>query len=698
MFFSFVVSATNAQQSKDSIRQLREVIVEARAKAMKHDSMPANLKTPLSIMELPQHITAISAELLNEQGGFELKDAVRNVSGMYFGLNNSVFDGASNLYVRGFSGSAIYRNGLPSGSTYGGSQDDAALIERIDFVKGAAGFLNSAGDAGGAINITTKTPRSILQATFTGGSYNFYRAAIDAGTAQKDQGFSFRFNGVYNYQEYFLDMIGKRKIVIAPVIQYNISPKTYILAEYNLIDQKVKNGTQFTKVEKDSMVMKDRQSANYMADPGLPDSYSREQTGRLVISHQFSDQWKITSQSSYKTAPSEMWSFLGASNFNAVTFNANDSVQRLSYTIVNNRRAAGTQLFVNGNFSTGKFIRHQLLAGVDYFHTKDSSEQRMGTQRFPFTRMGLEYGLNTDSLRDQTVYTYNNSNNNWMAGYVYNTVTIGRHLVVMLGGRYMQVKRTSNNKTAPANARLIQSAFTPRLGITALIDRYTAIYALYDQTFVPQSGQDFEKREFEPLRGDDLEAGIKRDWWKGKFSTSASVFLIHRNNMLTTDLEHPGNSIQIGQVKSKGIEFDALGMIGPYIAISANYALIDAKISRDASRPQRVGQRYSIAPEQQINSWVRFSFPESWVKGLSLSVGQITAARRGTTTAGLYFPDYTKFDGSITYERGKVTTRLLLDNLTNQRYAATGDIFGGNWFYQEGAPLNFKIMMNIRLK
>ncbi|PKV52593.1 iron complex outermembrane receptor protein [Aquimarina sp. MAR_2010_214] len=683
-------------EKEKKINVLPDVIITENKRKVKNDTTSSTLKIGVPLIEIPQNIISVSAALLKEQGAFVLKDAARNASGVYFGLNNDVFDGAGNLYLRGFTQNGIFRNGLPSGN-FRGSQDDEAVIDRIEFIKGPAGFLGSKGEAGGKINIVTKTPGNsrIINATLTGGSYNFYRAAVDLGSIVKEKGFSYRFNAAYNYQQYFVDIMKMHKFIIAPVIQYNFSKRTSILAEYVLNNQNAIAGSTFTKFFPTDKLLTDDRRANYLADPGLPNSTSKAQNARLVLNHEFNDNWKMTHQSSYSKTPADTWSFLSEETYNAVGFDENGRTNRLAWNSFTNSETLSTQFFVNGKFKIGKKIKHHVLVGTEYARSKDSTYQSFGLKSFLFDINNLQYGLDRNELLDQEAFLIYKSDNNFLAAYLYNNIKIGKRLIVDFGGQYTY----NENKTifnTEAATTFDQKAFTPRVGITYMIDKNTSVFALYDESFVPKNGQDKQGNLFKPIRGQDKEIGIKRNWFNGLLSTSVTAFNISRNNMTTQDPTDPLFSVQLGQVVNKGIEVDVIGNITKNISISANYAYTKGTITKDTN-PAIVGQLSSFSPRELINSWVRYTFPANVFPGFSLSLGNTSIVKRATNTVDAFLPDYSKFDGSIAYTRGKFTTRLLLDNLTNKRYILTGDIYEGNAYYTEGAPFNFKISLSVKL-
>lgn len=695
----FIFSGNAIAQDSLRIRHLKEVNVETRKRSVRTDSLSASLKIGGRLLETPQNITGVSNRLLQLQGGFELKDALRNASGVYLSTDN-VFSGANTITLRGFFAN-ISRNGLAGGSTYENSQEDESLIESVEVIKGPAGFINGYGDPGGAINVVTKTPKAnkLLNIRLTAGSFNFYRAAIDAGSAVKEKGFSYRINAAAESQEYFADWFKKEKYVFAPVLQYNFSKRTYLLAEYNMQLSRAKNGTQFTKGGYDSTLLKDRRANNYMADPGLPVSKADEHTVRLLFAHSFNDAWKITSQSSFKRSPYDQWTMYKGGTFNAVSFNADGTTTRSSFNHARRNLTGSTQLFVNGKFKTGQHITHRILAGIDYTRSEDSIYQAVGARQFAFDLNHLSYGINRDSLRLYSkLYTYNTINE-WIAGYVYDAVNLFDKVIVSFGGRFTYNEVSKRSYSAPVYKNYYYQSFTPRAGITWMIMKSMSLYAIYDQSFQPQVGVSATGDLYVPLRSKNTEAGLKKEWFSGLLSTSVSAYIIKRNNVLSYDAA-AGMTRQIGQVKSKGLELDVLGMPVDNLTVSVNYALLSSIVSEDAN-PGNIGKRYSRGPKQQLNAWAMYQLRNGVLKGLSFSLGETTVLKRGTA-ANVDIPDFTKLDGSIGYEYGKYTVRLLLDNITNKRYIASGDRKAGNassgiWYYTEGAPFSGKLQVSVRL-
>lgn len=712
-------SLVRAQEKKDSLsaKNIDEVVLTA-MKQIKTDSLSGNLKRNDRLLEIPQNIVSIKSNLLNLQGAFDVQDALRNVSGIYIGDATgagNVFAGIYNAQLRGFSPVSTFRNGLPSFAG-GLSQEDVALIEQVDVIKGPAGFINSMGTGGGSLNINTKAPRSfrIGEANIAAGSFGFYRAAVDLGSAVKDKGFSFRFNAAYESQGYYADYAKRRKFVVAPVIQYNISKNTFFLAEWNMILGRALESSNFIQYETETTVQKHPWKANYQGDPNLPTSRLNEHYGRLVFHHNFNDRWKIVSQSSIKSTPLDQWSLLGGTaSYNPPMFDDEGNALRSSFRNKQKYLTYNTQLFVSGSYNITPNIVHTVLAGADFNSSKSDTEHIQGAHEFVFNRNLLNYGIDRDLLiepetDDQIDYT--TSKDKTVGGYVYNNFKFWNRLFVDAGFRYSKNTRDRYLKGPynpdGENKTFRHHAFNPRVGVTYMIQKNFAAYFSYDQSFDPMAGTDPQGKEWKPLESYNTEIGLKKDWFEGLLSTSVSAYRIIRNNSFS---QNPATGLmtQLNQVRNKGIEIDVIGSVYPNITLTANYSYINSVYSKDPYASELVGQRFSSVPRHQINTWVMYKFQKGKLNGLSLALGETAALVRETDVPGVRIPDFVKFDASIMYQYKKWFVRGILDNLLNKRYITDGNVnarynadwtavVGERWMYKESNPFNFKLQFGIK--
>jgi iron complex outermembrane receptor protein len=703
---------TNRINKLNQVNKLNQInVISKRKVKIKTDTLSNTLKIQQPLIQIPQNIISISSGLLQQQGALELKDAARNASGVYFGYNSNPFDNSAAAQIRGFVAYTTL-NGMSRRFSYGASIDDEAIIENVEFVKGPAGFLNSVGEPGGAINILTKTPgHKLINIVQTAGSFNLYRIAADIGSEVQKKGFSFRFNTAYQHKDSYLNDIRTNKYVVAPVLQYNFSPNTYVLAEYNFIRGEIENGSAIVKVRSEQDMLKGPININYSSAPGLPTSYTQNETGRIYLVHKFNNNWQATSQTSYLSSPYSNWNM--TSKGSMVNFDKNgNTLRRASYNM-GAGQTFSSQIFANGQFRTGR-IKHQLLFGADYTNSKDSLSLNNGKIEFDYNKFIANNSVSPNLVNQTTRINRTNNNTFLKSAFVYDNIQLHEKLLLTLGARYTwykNEKETTNAKGVVKTANYNQKAFSPRAALTYMVNPATSIFFLYDQTFVPQSYQkaivDPTTKEvigtepLDPQKGNNIELGIKKNWFNSRFYTTLNGFHTVKTNVPMTDLVNTGFVTPAGQVTSNGIEVDIIGNITERLSITTNYTYVKATITKDV-KPEQVGKDLTQTPQQIFNTWIQYNLLLKNKASLNFSLGQITMIKRSTSEKNQYIPDFTKFDAGASYVQDKYFIRLIADNITGKRYMSSGDIIssypyeGRNFYYIDGDPFNVKVSVGIK--
>jgi len=198
----------------------------------------AGTKTDTPIMETPLNVQVISKQVLKDQQVISIDQAVKNVSGVLSNPANT--GGLSEAFtLRGFQSQTIFRNGFRiDNNDVGSGSRQMANVESLEVLKGPAAILYGRVEPGGMINLITKQPLSTpyysLQQQI--GSYNLYRTSIDAtGPLTKDDTLLYRVNMSYEDSGSFRNLVDNQRIFVAPVLKWNISPKTQATfeMEYN---------------------------------------------------------------------------------------------------------------------------------------------------------------------------------------------------------------------------------------------------------------------------------------------------------------------------------------------------------------------------------------------------------------------------------------------------------------------------------
>ena len=682
---------------KEDANQLQELLVIANPSKYVTDypSISLRLKTPL--LEIPQNIQVITRQILQDQQIFDMQEGViRNVSGA---TRSEHWENYARIVMRG-SRIAAFRNGLNVTETWGPLNEDMSMVERIEFVKGPAGFMLASGEPSGFYNVVTKKPTGITKSEvgMTIGSFGTYRNTLDFdGLLSKDGKIQYRLNLMGQSKGTHRKFEFNNRVSVAPVLKFQINPRTSLTTEYTY---------QFVN-------MSPLGSAYAYTSDGLgtlPKGFSTLESNMnptkindhsfiTTLSHSINNNWKLTGQLAYLQF-NQLGSSLWPSSISGDTLKRAESV----WDILGQIRVG--QFFVNGDAITGK-IKHRILAGVDmgdkdFYHDWNQAGAIVGTSPFIVTQPiygqvpASAYPVfeRTLGVKQRGVH-YNNV---YMALYAQDEIRLLKDkLRLTLAGRY-----TTTGDEDPWSGSVDAGKFTPRVGLSYSLNKNTSLYAVVDESFIPQAGATFEGKEFDPITGTNKELGVKKEWLNGRWIASASVYQITKNNVLTGDPNHQFFSIQLGQTQTSGIEFDLRGQLFSGLDVTLNYAYTDGKVTKDTDGKQ-VNSQIPGTDKSIANAWLSYRVPSGKVEGLGFSLGASHAAGRSAwyaeydKTIDPSMPAYTRFDAATSYQFGKFGVALNVNNVFN------ADVFSGayySWskfyYYQIEAHRNYRLSINYK--
>src|SRR5690606_20189292 len=112
-----------------------------------------------------------------------------------------------------------------------------------------------------------------------------------------------------------------------------------------------------------------------------------------------------------------------------------------------------------------------------------------------------------------------------------------------------------------------------------LADNGLAPYFSYSEGFTPNAGTDYAGKPFDPTKAKQYEVGVKFQPKGSDSSVSAAVFEITQRDVLTpdTDPTHVNSYVQTGEVRSRGIELEAVGAVTRELNLVATYTYQDVK-------------------------------------------------------------------------------------------------------------------------
>jgi iron complex outermembrane receptor protein len=669
-------AATTLGEATVTSKYYRQYTTQAVSSALR-------LQTPL--LQLSQNIQAVTPEVIFDQGSFNLTEGVsRNVSGVTrLEISNNL---GPYLFMRGGQIASL-RNGVDLTPIYRGPvPDDAAVIERVEFIKGPSLFMNNIGDPAGSFNVVTKQPTATphYAATAMLGSYDFYRLAADLGGPLTKSGkLQYRFNAMALSTNSFVQGDFNKRLLIAPVLKYQLSDRTYITAEYTfqafkygLYGPIVMTPNGFGSLPKDFTI----------SEPGLGPIRAQDHSGFLTFAHQFSPGWQLTVRGAFLADNAE-GSYLWVTGVNRA--NPNVLLRNPKYDL-NRTQVTSQQAFVNGKFTTGP-LTHQLLAGVDANQKKFLAATYVeynttptgALMYYPLDVTNPTYGTEIPGYRAPNGLASRNTEQtiNYYSFYALDEVALGDKLRLTPGLRYTSVQ-TDNLVSGVASSSRDQ-VVTPRLGISYSLLPSLSVYGLYDRTLVPQAGATSTGAAIDPLKGANREIGVKKNWLDGRWTSALSVYYITRSAIIATDPNNSLYRIQVGENHSQGVDIDIIGQVVRGLNVVVNYAYNDSKIDQDVN-PLLVGARTPLYVKHIQNTWLNYELPARVVRGLSFSLGYQYQAGRGgryAVAAPYAIPDYFRLDGGVGWQSSHLKVNLLVNNLLNHDLIASPWLRNGLYYW-----------------
>lgn len=677
---------------KATTQELQEVTVTGTQNRYRISDPSPSLRVQTPVLEMPQNIQIVSGKVLADQQVVDMLEGVtRNVSGV---TRLEHWDNYAYINMRGSQATA-FRNGMNVTMPWGPLAEDMSMVDRIEFVKGPAGFMMANGEPSGFYNVVTKKPtgKNKGETAMTLGSFDMYRASLDwDGISAKNNKLTYRFNvmgqmkGSHRHYEY------TNRVSVVPVIRYRFTDKTSLTAEYTYqyMQQSMIGSNYVFSPNGYADLPRDFTTAEPNMDPTNINDHSMF----VTLNHEISKNWKLTGQVAYL-----YYNQIGASIWPWGFTDSSGTMQRgMSIWDALGMNKQG-QVFVNGDVTTG-FLKHRILAGVDMSHKDYFADWSQGYAfegSQPFNIYDPQWGtVPADSMPE-----FDRSRSIRERGVQYSMGSVGLYVQdelrfwedrirLTLAGRYTTAKESN-----PYSGSTNDSRFTPRVGISVTPVKNLAIYALYDQAFVPQGGFDYYGNAFDPITGDNKEIGVKRDWFGGKWNSTVAFYQITKNNVLTADPDHINFSIQLGQTQTRGVEVDVTGHIIDGLDVTVNYAFTDSEVTKDTD-PLRVGVAVAGTTRHIQNTWLSYAVQSGVLRGLGVSVGyQFQGSRSswyvfdGTNQS---LPDYFRLDGAIHYTKDKMRISLNVNNISDA-YLYSGAPYANYYYWQTEPGRNFRLSM-----
>jgi iron complex outermembrane recepter protein len=640
-------------------------------------------KTDIQLLDLPMSIQVVGQELIQQQQIIDIKDVVKNVSGV--NQTGSYNGGYQYFNSRGFNmnnWTNFRRNGTllwNMGNHY------ADFYESVEFLKGPTAILYGDVAPGGIINFVTKKPLNYTYGKFDmkAGEYGLLRPSIDvSGPLNSSKTLLYRFNGTYEYSESFRDVVNNKTVMLAPSLTWKVDPST----SWN-VEAAYKND--------------DR-----VGDPGLvsPDG-SFEGLKRLPVSTFLGERngtYTYTNGSVFSTFKhylNKNWNVQNILSYTHTTrrplniYTNNDAdaqgnITRSQYFFKQRFDTYTASLDLVGEVYTGKF-KHKILIGGDLVDDvilmQGFNEQDIpGTVNLYNPQLGSP--LQALQEEDETSRGFYNR----LGLYIQDQVSfLNDKVQVLVGLRYNNYEngtRYDNPEDKPDDYKSVKdNPLVPRLGLVIKPQEWLSLYGSFSRSY-EINGFDWidVNRLLDPTFGEQLEFGFKSNLLQQKLGITLSAFQINKENVYSyayadaapsfpyiaysTDEDY--YTYYAPKYQSQGLELDVNGKVTRQLFLNATASLIKAEVVDDPGVPK--GNWLDNQPRTMFSFWGSYKFNTltNWLKHLDVGYGMFYKGRFfasiGNEAESRVPANYT-MDFSTGYNIDKFRIQLNVTNFTNRQ-------------------------------
>ncbi|MFC7773954.1 TonB-dependent siderophore receptor [Flavobacterium sp. GCM10027622] len=668
------------QTQQDSIKKLNEISVNGNHNKYKRSQSVTVSKMPLTDIENPQVYNTVTAEVLKEQVSTNFNDAVKNATGItrLWESTGRGGDGAEFFSMRGFAVQPNMINGLPAKNN---GSIDISNVDNIEVIKGPSGTLfgSSVISYGGLINIVTKKPTEKFggEISYNSGSYGLNRVSSDINIPlDTEKNALLRINTAYQKENSFQDAGFNQSFFIAPVLSYKIDDKLSFLINTEFTNRTASNApmiflSRYAPISFNSMELFEKNYKKSFTSNELAINNPTFSLQAQMI-YKLSDAWTsqtVLSKSSSKT--DGYYSYLWDSS------NGNDFARFISKR---NGETLSTDIQQNfiGDFKISG-LRNRLVVGIDYYQsdvvngstgwvTNGTVSLDNGNDTGDLTQAGVD-NLLVGSFEGNTT-----SKSEVYSAYASNVINILPTLSAMTSLRIDHFKgKTNYYTTTELNG---QTALSPKLGIVYQpIENKVALFANYMNGFknVEPQGQGVNQKTFDAEHANQFEIGTKTNLFEDKLTLTASYYNIIVQDKVMTDPNDPNNSIQGGEVKSRGVEISLTANPIKGLNILAGFGNNHSEVTKDFPANGYLGYRPEEAgPETLVNFWANYTFSQGKLKGFGIGFGGNHASENKTlnraVTGTFTLPSYTVLNSALSYNHNKFNIALKLNNILNEKY------------------------------
>jgi len=651
------------------------------------DSSSSATNVNARLIETPATVNVLTGDFIDTIGARRIEEMLQYVPGASAESANAT---GNQFNIRGFR---MLSSGGGGDSTNIRIDDnrvqarryhfDPTLYERIDVLKGNASLLYGTAAPGGVVRYVTKKPqfesRHRVEATL--GSFETVRGTVDStGPLGDNVAYRIIATALDSNQSFHGDNDDRSfddRFILNPQLTW-LTPgggELRVSYEYSEHDNALDPGI---KRLSDG-------SFTFNSEPFLSqDNFMNREThiGVIDFIQPIGENWQVQVGGSIgRTDIDALWDFASGNP------DATDQIARFTRRFTEDAEHEEARAELSGRFNTGSLLQHNLTVGASYRSTEqiNNNAQRFAAGEIdarnpvfgPAPVLGTPDRFFSNELKEKGVY-------------IQDYISVGEKLNLFGGLRYTdaEINQSIGGPGFGASNDGSDDALDYTIGAIYNQNHWLNPFVSYSTALTPQRGALSGSGDAVPFReGEQIELGLKSEWFDRRLATTLSVFEIEQTNIAEGNPANPGFLILAGDQRTRGFEFEAVGKITDQISIFGGYSYLDAEFTESTTGNK--GNSPASVPEHKFSIFGEYAFTGD-LEGWRAGVGFIHVGDRETDSANTFeLPSYERVDLSLAYERGPFDFRASIENVLDEDYIIGSDFGGVN--LAQGAPRFFTL-------
>lgn len=567
----------------------------------------------LDIKDIPQSVSVITESQMED---YQLKD-IDSVLDTATGINVERIETDRTYYTaRGFDVTNFQVDGvgLPLSSGNNHADEDTAIYDRVEVIRGANGLMTGVGNPSATINFIRKRPtaENSLSVAGTIGSWSHTRLELDASYHFSEQTAA-RAVFVTQDSESYLDRYEPKKNIYYVFLQHKFSDSTEVSLSHVINDSEATGNNWGAN----PLFYTDGSATDYDVSTNTSANWSfwdiTKENTVFEISHIFSNGWNLRGTYSHKETDedTELLYVYG-------TPDRNTELGLLGWASEydNDNEHDLVDLYLTGEFAL--FGReHEFVVGVNH-SSMEGVERSLYDYTtgngFPVMPPFPEWDGNTPRPTFADGQTGSDLERDQKAYYFTARLNVTDNLHITLGGRQNDWEVEGDSYGVIQDAS--DEEFIPYIGGVYEINDDTVAYASYTETFISQTEVDINGNVLEPITGKSQEIGLKTSMLGENSLLSVAYFEAKQENVARFDENSsPADPRHIATegIESSGFEIDIAGEILPGLQTSIGFTSFDIEVDDEID-----ANVADYTPENLLKLAATYTVPQ--VEGLTIGM------------------------------------------------------------------------------